>query len=86
MQRSQVRSPTPDGFERDAGKDTSPVQAHANTAQVGENLVAEITATVEAFVRVTPHTIGRANSFGFGEDIIELNFDVSVHVMRVSVN
>lgn len=55
MQASQVRSPTPDGFERDAGKDTSPVQAQANTAQIGQNRVAEISTTVKAFVSVSPH-------------------------------
>ena len=55
VQASQVRSPTPDGFERDASKHTTPVQAQANTAQIGQNLVAEISATVKAFVSVSPH-------------------------------
>lgn len=66
VESTQVGSPTPDGFEWDASEHAAPVQAQADTAQVGQDLVAEVAAAVEAFVGVAPHAVGRVSTLRFG--------------------
>ena len=56
VEGAHVRSPTPDSLERDACEHTAPVQTDADTAQIGQDLVAEVTAAVKAFVGVAPDT------------------------------
>lgn len=57
MNAAQIWTPEPDGFERDARENAAPAQTEADTAQIGQDFVAEVATTVEAFVRVSPDAL-----------------------------
>jgi len=59
---AEVGGETPDVVEGYAGKVYPPKHGQATSKETGETFVAAVLTTVEAFVRVPPHTVTRVNA------------------------
>jgi hypothetical protein len=55
MDESDARADDPDHLEGENGELAAPREGHDDTAQVGEDLVAQVFGAGEASVRVPPH-------------------------------
>jgi len=76
----------PDMLEGDHGEFTSPAGSNWDAAEEGHQLVAAALAAVEAGVGVFPHTVHGVGALWLTEDIVELDLDMVVQVVGVSVD
>jgi len=76
----------PDVNEGDIGELTSPLSGDADSTAEGHEEIAHFLAAVEAFVGVVPDALHGVVALRFGEDIFELDLQVVVDVVGITVN
>ena len=64
-------SVTPDVIEGGHGKIAAPEQSDTHATEICQDRVAAAFSTLEALVRVTPHTVSGSNCFRFSDDILK---------------
>jgi len=72
--------------EGNFGKLAAPLSGNTDTTAQGGDHVAEFLPTVEAFVGVGPDTVHRVDSLGFSEDILEVDLQMVIDVVGITVN
>jgi len=86
LEALEARSDEPDVGKGDVGELTAPLSGDADTAAEGHQGVAQLLAAVEAFVGVAPHAGWGVVGLRLGQDIFELDPEVVVDVVRITVD
>jgi len=76
----------PDVVECDLGELAAPLGGDADTAAEGGDLVAETEPEVEAGVREFPHAVDGAGTLGLTKNLLELDLQVIVEIVWISVD
>jgi len=86
LQHLEDRRDVPDVDEGHLTQLGAPLHGDADAIEEGEEPVGPLLAQVEAAVRALPHAVQGVGTLGLGEHILELDLEVIVDVVWVTVD